>query len=339
MGINRRYVGFAIEPPALQAGTGGLALAKTIFKRLVHSIPILFVVVTITFFVTRILPSDPAVAILGAEATPEDLAQLRESMGFNESYFSQYIDYIAGLLQGNLGHSYVHKQPVSQLIANVLPNTITLAVGGMIIAVLLGIPLGILAATHRNKSPDHAVSVLTLCGVSTPIFWLGLILALIFGVKLGWLPVMGRGSLEQGAWDYLSHMILPLATISTVPLANVVIITRSSIIDVVNKDFYKTLVAYGMPKRIIRKHMLKNALPAIINVIGIQLASALTGAILTDTVFNWPGMGKLAADAITSRDYTLVQGCVLFMTIVYVIVNLIADIIACCVNPQSAKDT
>lgn len=314
-------------------------MAKIIFRRILQMIPILLIVVTITFFVTRILPSDPAVLILGPEASTEDLAKLRDELGLNDNIFKQYFSYLAGLLQGDLGRSYSYKKPVIDMILNVLPNTITLAIGGILVATIVGIPLGILAATRRNRLPDYCVSVITLGGVSTPLFWLGLILVLIFAVELRWLPVMGRGKIEKGLWDYISHMILPIATISTVPLANVLIITRSSIINVLNKDFYKSLVAFGIPKRvIIGKHVLKNAMPAIINVIGIQLASALTGAILTETVFNWPGIGKLTADAITGRDYNLVQGCILFMAIVYVLVNLIADIITYCVNPQFADN-
>ena len=315
-------------------------MARIVLKRILHMIPVLLVVVSVAFFVTRILPSDPAVMILGAEASAEDIAQLRDNLGLNGNILTQYVSYLFDLLHGNFGKSYVYKKPVINMIMNVLPNTVTLAVGGVLVATVLGIPLGILAATHRNRLPDYCVSAITLIGVSTPLFWLGLVLTLFFSVKLRWLPVMGIGNLENGIWDYISHMILPILTISTVPLANVLLITRSSVINVLEKDLYKSLIAFGIPKyRILGKHVLKNALPAIINVVGIQLASALTGAILTETVFNWPGLGKLTADAITGRDYNLVQGCILFMAVVYIIVNLITDIITYCVNPQFAENT
>lgn len=314
-------------------------MAKVIFKRMIHMIPILLIVVSITFFVTRILPSNPAVLILGPEASTEDLNRLQEEMGLNDNIFVQYGSYLSDLLRGDLGRSYVHRKPVIELILNVLPNTAVLAAGGILLSVLIGIPLGILAAVHKNRGLDYLVSFLTLIGVSAPLFWIGLILVLVFSVELRWLPVMGKGDLEKGLWDWISHMILPIITISTVSLANILIITRSSIIDVLNKDFSKSLTAFGIPKSVILyKHVLKNAMPAIINVIEIQLAKALSGAMLVEMIFNWPGMGKLIADAISSRDYTLVQGCVLFISIVHVLVNLCTDIVTYCVNPQFAGE-
>lgn len=315
-------------------------MLKMILNRIVQIFPILFVVVTIVFAVTRLLPSDPAQVILGPQATVEEVEELREEMGLTQSIPKQYFDYLTGVLRGDIGKSYAYNEPVARLIAKTFPNTVLLAVTSIIIALLIGIPLGILSATKQYSIIDYLSMFLALIGVSMPIFWLGLMLVLIFSVNLGWLPSMGIGTLNNGLWDVIKHLILPSFALATVPAATFARITRSSMLENLKKDYVKALRSKGLNERVlIWKHVLKNALPPIITVLGLQLSSALSGAILTETIFNWPGMGKLIVDAIGNRDYALVQGSVLFVAFIYVAINLFADIIYIYINPKVSYDS
>lgn len=315
-------------------------MLKMILNRIVQIFPILFVVVTIVFIVTRMLPSNPAQVILGPQATAEEVSKLREEMGLNQSLPKQYFDYLTGVMRGDIGKSYAYNEPVSRLIAKTFPNTVLLAITSIIIALLIGIPLGILSATKQYSLIDYIAMFLALIGVSMPIFWLGLMLVLIFSVNLGWLPSMGIGSIENGLWDVIKHLILPSFALATVPAATFARITRSSMLENLKKDYVKALRSKGLNERVlIWKHVLMNALPPIITVIGLQLSSALSGAILTETIFNWPGMGKLIVDAIGNRDYALVQGAVLFVAFIYVVINLVADILYIYVNPKVSYES
>ncbi len=310
-------------------------MLKYILKRLVEILPTLFVVALITFFVTRIIPGDPASVMLGPQASVEAVEKMRVKLGLNESIPKQFLIYMNDILHGNFGTSFYYNEPVTLLILERFPNTVILAAASMILALLVGIPIGVISATKQYSIFDYVTMVIALIGVSMPIFWLGLMMVLTFSVNLGWLPSTGMGSMSKGIMDVIKHLILPSVCLATIPAAMFARITRSSMLDIIRQDYIKTARAKGLRESVvIWKHAFKNALPPIITVVGIELASLLSGAILTETIFSWPGMGKMVVDAIEKRDYGLVQGSVLFIALIYVITNLIVDILYAVVNPR-----
>lgn len=310
-------------------------MIKMILQRLIQIIPTLLVVVTITFVLTRMIPGNPAAAVLGPQASVEEIEKMEEMMGLNDSLGKQYVDYLKNIVKGDFGKSYSYNQPVVDLIAERIPNTLLISLTSLVIAILISIPLGIISAIRQYSAFDYIAMVFALVGVSMPIFWLGLMLVLVFSVNLGWVPSLGMGSINNGLWNVISHMILPVTCLATIPTATFTRITRSSMLETINNDFIKSLRARGLKERVvIYKHALKNALPPIITVIGLQLASAFTGAILTETIFSWPGMGTLITGAIENRDYMLVQGAVLITAMAFVFVNLCVDLIYMLINPK-----
>ncbi|MCI7730683.1 ABC transporter permease [Enorma burkinafasonensis] len=310
-------------------------MAKTILKRVLQAIPVLFVVITATFILTRMVPGDPAVTMLGPQASPDAVAELREQLGLNDPMWKQYIDYLLGVLQGDFGWSTSYNGDVMPLILSRLPATLSITMTGLVIAALVGIPIGVESALHQNSLLDYVFMVIALVGVSMPIFWLGLMLVLTFSVNLGLLPAMGMGSFANGVWDVVSHMILPVFCLATIPAATLARISRSSMLDTIGTDYIKSLRSRGVRETlVIWKHAFKNALPPIVTVLGLQIASAFTGAILTETIFSWPGLGTLIVNAVNGRDYSLIQGTVLFTAVVFVVVNLIVDIVYAVINPR-----
>ena len=310
-------------------------MLKTILKRILQSLPTLFVVVTITFVLTRMIPGNPAAVVLGPQASPQDIAEMEVKLGLDKSKFEQYVDYMSGVIKGDFGTSYVYNRPVTSLIAERIPNTLVITLTSLIIALVLGSCIGILSAVKQYSVLDYIFMVLALIGVSMPIFWLGLMLVNLFSVQLGLLPALGMGTMDKGLWDVISHMILPCFCLCTIPMATFARITRSSMLEVIHNDSINALRARGISeKSIIWKHALKNALPPIVTVFGLQLASTFTGAILTESIFSWPGMGTMIVSAIDNRDYMLIQGTVLFMGIVFVVVNLLVDVIYMIINPR-----
>ncbi len=310
-------------------------MLKTFLQRLVQIIPTLLIVVTITFILTRMIPGNPAAAMLGPQASVDEIQKLTQELGLNDSMLQQYVRYLGDILKGDFGRSYSFNDSVLNLILDRLPNTLLISVTSLVVAILISIPLGILSAVKQYSIFDYMAMIMALVGVSMPIFWLGLMLVLFFSVGLGWLPSMGMGSMDKGLWDVIKHMILPVSCLATIPTATFTRITRSSMLETINNDFIKALRARGLKERsIIYKHALKNALPPVITVIGIQLAGAFAGAILTETIFSWPGMGTLITGAIENRDYVLVQGAVLVTAMAFVFVNLFVDLIYMVVNPK-----
>ena len=295
----------------------------------------MFIVVTFTFILTRMIPGSPAATILGPQASAADIAEMEIKLGLDQPYWKQFMDYILDVLQGNFGDSYMYNRPVLDLIAERIPNTLQITVTALIIALIIGVGIGMFSALHQYSILDYVFMVLALVGVSMPIFWLGLMLVNLFSVQLGWLPTQGRGDLAIGLWDFVSHMILPCACLSTIPMATFARITRSSMLEVIHNDSIKALRARGISERsVIWKHALKHALPPIVTVLGLQIASCFTGAILTESIFTWPGMGTMIVNAITNRDYMLIQGVVLFFALVFVIVNLVVDVVYMLINPR-----
>lgn len=304
-----------------------------ILKRILQAIPTLLIVVTFTFILTRMIPGNPAATILGPQASAEDIAKMEVTLGLDKPLWQQFVDYIVQVLQGDFGTSYMYNQPVTTLIAQRIPATLEITIVALVFALFIGVAAGIYSALHQYSAGDYVVMVLALIGVSMPIFWLGLMLVKLFAVDLGWLPVSGRGDGSFG--DLLYHMILPCVCLATIPMATFARITRSGMLESIHSDFIKALRARGIPERkVVWKHALKNALPSIVTVLGLQLAGCFTGAILTESIFSWPGMGTMIVNAITNRDYMLIQGVVLFFAIVFIVINLIVDIVYMLINPR-----
>lgn len=334
-----------------------------ILRRLLGLIPVLFGVSLLVFGFVRMIPGDPAVVLLGERATPEALEQLRQQLALDKPIFfdfsalgegrpseffdSQYITFVSRAMQGDLGQSIFSRVDVVDELWARFPATLELSIFAMLIALVLGIPAGILAATQRGRAGDFAVTTLALFGVSMPIFWLGMLLIYLFAVNLGWLPPSGRldVNLRVEAWsglyvldgllrgqpevslNALAHLVLPALALGTIPLAVITRITRGAMLEVLNQDYIRTARAKGLaPRRVLWSHALKNAMLPVITIVGLQFGVLLTGAILTETIFNWPGIGKWIYDAISARDYPIIQAGTLFIATVYVLINLLVDI-------------
>ena len=310
-------------------------MLKMMLKRFLQTIPTLFIVVTITFCLTRMLPGDPAVAILGIEAKQEDIEAMRAKMNLDKSLPEQYQLYITGLVKGDFGYSYSYRQDVFQLIMSRIPNTLSLTLVALVFAFLIGTTVGIAAAIKQNTWFDYVFMVLALVGVSMPIFWMALMLVLQFSVKMNLLPVMGMGDWSKGFGDVVSHMVLPGFCLATIPMATFARTTRSSMIETLSSDYIRCLRARGIREwKVIMIHGLKTSLPPLVTVLGLQIASTFTGAIITEGIFSWPGMGTMINTAINNRDYSLIQGTVLFSAIMFVFCNMLVDMAYLVLNPK-----
>lgn len=315
-------------------------MLKMILKRIFQLIPVLLITMSMTFVITRVLPGNPAVSILGPQATAEDIAKMEEEMGLHDPMPVQYINYMKRILTGDLGTSYRYNRPVADLIFEKLPNTLQIALASLIIALLIGVPVGIISAVKQYSLFDYISMIAALIGVSMPSFWLGLMLVLIFSVNLGWFPTMGMGVISNGIGDVLSHLFLPSLCLSFGSMANFARISRSSMLEVIDQDYMKAVRAKGIRENVvIIKHGLKNALPPIVTVLGMRIAALMTGAIMIETIFSWPGIGRLIVDAINNNDFEMIQGTVLFMAILYVTVNLVVDIIYLYINPKVSYES
>lgn len=300
---------------------------KFYLKRLLALIPVLLGVTLLVFIILSFAPGDPARTILGLEATDESVEQLREEMGLNDSVFVQYARYIFNAIQGDMGTSYKSGLPVSTEIASRFPNTLQLAVWGIIVALVIALPLGILAAIKQNSFFDGFSMVLALLGVSLPTFWLGLLAILLFSVKLQWLPSTGK----EGPFS----VILPVLAMSLSCLAGIARTTRSSMLEVIRSDYIRTARSKGLPKRkIIFKHALQNAMIPTLTVAGLQVCTMISGTVLVEQIFAWPGIGRLLVAAIQDRDTPLILGCIIVFTICFTLINLIVDVLYGVLDPR-----
>jgi peptide/nickel transport system permease protein len=326
-----------------------------IIKRILALIPILLGVAVIVFLIIHLIPGDPAQTMLGERATAESLARLREQMGLNDPLHVQFGRYMKDLLRGDLGRSIMSNNPVSSELKQRFPATLELSFFAMIFAVVVGVPAGIFASIKQNSWFDNLSMMIALIGVSMPIFWLGLMFIWLFAVELGWFPPSSRigvgvnfqpitnlyviDSIIRLNFDafknILHHLVLPSVALGTIPMAIIARMTRSSMLEVLRKDYIRTAYAKGLTKKVvIIKHALKNALVPIITVVGLQFGVLLGGAVMTETIFSWPGLGKYLVDAIYARDFPIVQGGILFFAGVFVFVNLIVDLSYATVDPR-----
>ncbi len=298
-----------------------------IARRLILTIPVVIGVSIIVFSIIRMIPGDPARSIAGVQASPEFIQQVRVRHALDRPMYVQYGIFLSRLLQGDLGQSTFSRRPVSTEIKERFPRTLLLASTSLLIATLVGVSAGIVSATRRNSLFDNVSMLVALIGVAAPVFWMALMLQLLFSVQLGWLPATGMGS-----WR---HLLLPSITLGMASAALMARITRSSMLDVLRQDYITTARAKGLSERmIIYKHALKNALIPVVTVLGLQFGILLGGAVLTETVFAWPGVGRLLVDSILRRDYPVVQGTVLLLAFLFVLINLVVDIIYAFLDPR-----
>jgi len=326
-----------------------------IIKRLLQIIPVILGVTIIAFALIHLAPGDPARTMLGQHATETEINEIREKYGLDKPLYVQYFVWLGDVLQGDLGRSILTHEQVATEIAARFPNTIELAIAAMIFAIIIGGLAGIISATKQYSITDYTVMGVALFGISMPVFWLGIMLMMIFGVTLGWLPIGGRIDLlipfnrvtgfmvidsiitGNGAAliSVLRHLILPAIALGTIPMAIIARVTRSSMLEVLRQDFIRTERAKGLTERkVIYKHAIRNALVPVVTVIGLNFGLLLSGAILTETIFSWPGVGRLVVNAVYARDYPLVIGCILVFALVFVIVNLITDILYTFIDPR-----
>jgi peptide/nickel transport system permease protein len=328
---------------------------RFVVRRLLLLLPILLGLSILVFAWIRALPGDPAEALLGERATPAGVERLKHQYGLDKPVYIQYVKYLDQTVHLDFGHSIASRRTVTEEIRTRFPATVELALAAMVFSVLLGIPLGFFAAKYHGGVFDHVSLVASLIGISIPIFFLGLVLKYVFAVRLGWLPSVGRIDVERdvqhpthfyvldaiitGDWrtlvDVLRHLLLPAIALGTIPLAIVARITRAAVLDVQNEDYVRTARAKGLPPRIVdRRHVLRNAMLPVSTVIGLQTGLLLSGAILTETVFAWPGIGRWLSEAIFNRDYPVLQAGILFVAIIFVLVNLVVDLSYAVINPR-----
>ena len=296
-------------------------------RRLVLTIPVLLGVATLVFSLIHLIPGDPAQSMLGESAAPSDVEALRHRLGLDEPLIVQYGAFLKGLVTGSLGVSLRTGEPVASQIAERLPATFELALAAMIVAIVISIPLGVAAAVFRGTAVDHTAMTLALAGISIPNFWLGPLLAIIFGVELGWLPVSGRGGLD--------HLVLPAVSLGAALAAILARMTRATVLEELREQYVLAARARGASRiRAVFRHAFRNSLIPVITLVGLQFGAVLTGAVITETIFSWPGIGRLLIQSIGFRDYPLVQGCILLIAVTYVGVNLLTDLVYGYLDPR-----
>jgi len=302
-------------------------MLKQTAQRVLYTLPVIWLVVSLVFLMIHLVPGDPILQMLGEGAPAADVAAARHAYGFDTPLSQQYIRYWKGVLHGDLGPSVRMNQSVSQLIAQRYPYTLQLTLAALFVAIVLSIPAGIRSAQRRNRWDDRLISVVSLFGLSFPGFALGPILILLFAIKLGWLPVSGSGS--------LANLILPAITMGSALAAILTRMVRTSMLEELSQDYIRTARSKGLPERaVVYRHALRNAMLPIITVLGLQFGALLAGAIVTETIFSWPGIGRLTITAIGNRDYYLVQGCILAIGLTYVAVNFLTDLLYSVANPR-----
>jgi ABC-type dipeptide/oligopeptide/nickel transport system permease component len=313
----------------------GRGAVRRILWRVVTTLPVLWVVVTVVFLMIHLVPGDPIVQMLGDGATAADVAGLRHAYGLDAPLGTQYVRYWSGLLHGDLGQSLRLHDSVLHLILQRYPYTLALTLAAMLIGVGLAIPAGVAAARRTNRWEDHAIGFASLAGLSFPNFALGPILILVFSIDLAMLPVSGAG---VGAGDFLRHLVLPAVTLGSGLAAILVRMVRTAMLEELGQDYIRTARAKGLPENVVvYRHALRNALNPVLTVMGLQFGSLLAGAIVTETIFSWPGLGRLTLSAISNRDYALVQGCILAIGLSYVLVNLVTDSVYALADPRMRR--
>lgn len=303
------------------------AVLRYFIRRVLLAVPVLLGVATLVFSLIHLVPGDPAQAMMGEGAAPQDVAELRKNLGLDQPLLSQYATFLRHALTGDLGTSFRTGQPVTTMILERVPATAELAIASMVVAILIAIPLGVIAAVKRGTAVDLAAMAFALAGVSIPNFWLGPLLAIVFSVELGWLPVSGRGT--------LANLVLPAISLGLALAAMLARMTRASLLDELNELYVRAARARGVSRsQSIASHALRNSMVPLLTIIALQFGAVLTGAVITETIFAWPGIGRLLIQSIGFRDYPMVQGCILLIAVTYVAVNLATDLMYGVLDPR-----
>jgi len=304
---------------------------RYLVRRVLLTIPVLLGVATLVFSMIHLVPGDPAQAMMGDGAAPQDVAELRKNLGLDQPLLTQYVAFLGRAVKGDLGKSFRTGQPVTTMIAERVPATAELALAAMIVAILIAIPLGVVAAVWRGTAIDYGAMTFALAGVSIPNFWLGPLLAIVFSVELGWLPVSGRGA--------LANLVLPAFSLGLALAAILARMTRASLLDELNELYVRAARARGVSRpAAITIHALRNSMIPLLTIVALQFGAVLTGAVITETIFAWPGIGRLLIQSIGFRDYPMVQGCILLIAVTYVSVNLLTDLMYGVVDPRIRFD-
>jgi peptide/nickel transport system permease protein len=300
---------------------------RYLVRRLLLTIPVLLGVATLVFSLIHLVPGDPAQAMLGDGASAQDIAELRKSLGLDAPLFDQYVTFLSRAITGDLGRSFRTGQPVTTMIVERVPATAELAIAAMIVAIVIAIPLGVIAAVWRGTAADYGAMTFALAGVSIPNFWLGPLLAIVFAVELGWLPVSGRGT--------PAHLVLPAISLGLALAAILARMTRASLLDELRELYVRAARARGASRTAaVTAHALRNSMVPLLTIVALQFGAVLTGAVITETIFAWPGIGRLLIQSIGFRDYPMVQGCILLIAVTYVSVNLITDLLYGVLDPR-----
>ncbi len=300
-------------------------------RRLLIAIPTILGVLVIVFAMVRLAPGDPALYLAGEFASPQQVQQIRERFGLDRPQHEQFIIFLGNVVQGDLGRSTRTNRPVVQDLRERFPNTLELAFAAIVVALVVGIPAGVISAVRPNTWLDYVVTLGSLIGVSMPVFWFGLLAILYFSVQLGWFPVAGRGT--------FAHLVLPAVTLGVSSMAIITRMTRSAMLEVMSQDFIRTARSKGLKQSlVINKHALRNALIPVVTIGGLEFGTLMAGAVLTETVFSWPGIGRLLVDSILARDYPVVQGAVLLIAISFILINLLVDLVYGLIDPRIRYD-
>ncbi len=304
-------------------------------RRLLQAIPVIFLSTIVVFLVLHLVPGDPAITIAGSDARPDTIAAIREELGLNQPLPVQYAQWLGRILRGDLGRSYTNKLPVAEQIAQRIPATLELAAAGLILALLVSIPTGVIAAVRDRSPADWLISSFNAFAIAVPNFWLGILMILLFGLFLGWLPPSGRGDFSNDPGTAWKFLLLPAVTLALNQSAVLSRFVKSSMLEVMHEDFVRTARAKGLREwTIVRRHVLRSALVPIATVLGIQFGRLLGGAIVVESVFAWPGVGRLVLQSIGNRDYTTVQGVLLLLVLSFVVVNLLTDLTYGLLDPR-----
>ena len=302
-------------------------MPRYLLTRLLYTLPVIWLVVSLVFLLIHLVPGDPIAQMLGEGAPAADLQAARHAYGLDLPLGQQYVNYWKGVLHGDLGTSFRYNQSVTRLLLQRYPYTLQLTLAALVVAILLSIPAGVHSARTRNAFDDRAISVVSLFGLSFPNFALGPILILLFSIKIGWLPVSGAGS--------FANLVLPAITMGSALAAILTRMVRTSMLEELSQDYIRTARAKGLNETtVVYRHALRNAMIPVITVLGLQFGALLAGAIVTEKIFSWPGIGRLTIDAISNRDYYVVQGCILAIGLTYVLVNFLTDFVYSVLNPR-----
>lgn len=300
-----------------------------VIRRILYAVPVVWGVVTVVFILMAVVPGDPARIMMGQRGDPETLERIRADLGLDLPLYQQYFKFLKDIARGDLGTSYRSNEKVTRAIMDRFGATMRLALWAMILASLIGVAAGILSAVKQYSLFDYSAMVVAISGVSAPVFWVGLLLLLIFAYGLDWVPGVGYGG---GDWRY---MILPVVTLGVRPAALIARLTRSCMLDVLNQDYIRTARAKGLAEKVVvLRHGLKNALIPVVTIIGTQVAALLSGAVLTETIFAWPGIGRLAVEALVARDFPMIRGTVIFMALIFLVANLLVDLSYGFIDPR-----